>query len=183
MRHGSAFLFGPAAMAALALAAAGCGGGGKTSSTTTVTKAPATTKAAATTTAAAAGATQAKTTTAAAADLSGLASSANCRQLADLGSKFSSAMSGAANSSDLKKQAQLLKEFADRTPSEIRPDFQVLADYFGKVADAVGKLKPGAVPDAAALAKLQQLSTSIDSNRLQQASEHITTWLQNNCSA
>jgi maltose-binding protein MalE len=168
MRRNLVRLVAPAVIAAVALAATACGGGGKGS--TTVTK----TTAAKATTAAAKPATTP--------DLSGLASAANCRQLADLGSQFSNAIGGAANSGDLKKEAQLLQEFAAKAPAEIRADFKVVADDFAKIAEAVGELKPGTVPDASALAKLQKLSTQIDSTELQQASTNITSWLQKNCS-
>jgi hypothetical protein len=181
MRRMPARVLALTALAALVLAGAGCGGGSKkSSSTTTVTKASTTTTAGNTAT------TKKTATTAKAAttssDLSAIASVANCRQLADLGTKFSSAVSGAGNSGDMKKVAQLLQEFAAKTPSEIRPDFQVVADNYGKIAEAVGTMKPGATPDAATLAKLQKLATQIDSVKLQKASEHITAWLQKNCS-
>jgi hypothetical protein len=124
--------------------------------------------------------TEATTTTSA---ISGLASSKNCRDLAGLSQKFSNAFSGAANGKDLKKQAQLLKEFADRTPSDIRPDFRVVADYFSKIADAAGSLKVGQTPDAATIAKLQKLSTEVDQTKLTQASQHISAWVTKNCHA
>jgi hypothetical protein len=38
----------------------------------------------------------------------------------------------------------------------------VVADYFSKIADVAGNLKAGQTPDAAAIAKLQKLSTEID---------------------
>jgi hypothetical protein len=165
----------------LAVAAAGCGGGGgKKNAAATTTEAattatPTTTEAVPTTTAAAI------TTTGP--DLSGLASSANCRELANLSQAFSQAFSGAANSQDLKKQAQLLKEFASKTPADIRADFQIVADYFSKIVDAVGNLKPGQTPDAATIARLQALSTSIDQAKLTAASQHIAAWVQKNCHA
>jgi len=163
-----------------ALTAAGCGGGGSKSAATT---AAATTEATqtqtqATTTAAPPATTKATTTTS---SLGGIASAANCKELTDLGQKFQAAFTGAANSQDLKKQAQLLKEFADRTPSDIRPDFEVVADYLTKVADAVGNVKVGSTPDPATLAKLQKLSTEIDQQKLTAAGQHISAWVQKNC--
>jgi hypothetical protein len=168
-----------------ALVAAGCGGGGKKSAeTTTATTAPATTEAATTeaaTTEAAtteAATTEATTTTS---GLSGITSAKNCQDLAALGQKFSSAFSGSANGADVKKQAALFKEFADKAPSDIRADFQVIASYFSKIADVVGKVKAGATPDAATIAKLQKLSAEIDQAKLTQASQNIAAWTQKNC--
>lgn len=173
-------------LAVLLLVAAGCGGGGKKSAATTAA-APATTEAMTTeamTTEAAT--TEAMTTQAAttkAPDLSGLASSANCKQLANLGAKYSQAFSGAANANDLKRTGQLLEEFASKTPSDIRPDFKVVADAYSKVAGVIGNLKPGTVPDAATLAKLQKAVAGLDQAKLTQASQHIATWVTQNCHA
>jgi hypothetical protein len=156
------------ALAALLLA--GCGGGKKTT-TTAATEASAATSAKTTTT----------TRTTGSSDLSAIASASNCKELGDLGTQFSSALSGAADSGDLKKTAKLLQEFAAKTPSEIRAEFKVVADDFSKIAEAVGNVKTGTVPDAATLSKLQKLSSEIDSAQLTQASQKISTWLQKNC--
>ena len=178
MGRKSLAVLGVSLLAALALVAAGCGGGKKSSATTeaATTEAVATTEA--TTTEAAT--TEATTTTS---NLSGLASSKNCRDLAGLSEKFSNAFSGASNSQDVKKQAELLKEFADKTPSDIRPDFQVVADYFSKIAEVAGSLKTGQTPDPATIAKLQKLSTEVDQTKLTQASQHISAWVTKNCHA
>ena len=162
MRHRSRHALGLILLAGLVLAATACGGGGQ--------KAAVTTKATST----------AQTTTASA--LSGLATAANCRQLADLATTFSKTASG-TTSQDTKKVAQLLREFASKTPSDIRPDFEVVADAFSKIADVMGNIKPGATPDAAMLAKLATLSGEIDSAKLTTASEHISAWVQKNCHA
>jgi hypothetical protein len=171
-----------ALVGALGLVAAGCGGGGKKSAgettTTNETTASATTEA--TTTEAAT--TEATTTEATkTSSLSGIASAKNCQDLERLGQKFSTAFSGTSNGADLKKQATLFEEFADKAPSDIRADFQVIASYFSKIADAAGSLKAGAKPDAATIAKLQKLSTEIDQAKLTQASQNITAWAQKNC--
>ena len=153
------------ALAVLGFAVAGCGGGSSKGSfpTTTETTLGPTTEA---------------TTTS---EVTGIASAANCRELAELGQKFSAAFTGAANSHDLKEEASLLKEFAAKTPAGIRADFELLADYMRKIADAVGNLKPGDTPDAQALAKLQKLATEIDQTKLGQASQNIAAWVQKNC--
>lgn len=170
MRQRRLYALGLVLLAAIVLpVAAGCGGGKKAAATTTAATTAATTTEQATT-------TTAKTTS----SLGGIASAANCKQLADLGSKFSQAMSG-TDTQDTKKVAQLLQEFASKTPSDIRPDFQVLADAYTKIADAIGNVKPGSVPDPTVLAKLAKLSGEIDSAKLTTASEHISAWVQKSC--
>lgn len=161
-------------LAAVVILAAGCGGGGSKSATTNTQ---------ATTTAKAAAAATATTNTTAAA-LSGLATTANCKQLADLSNEFSTALQG-TDSKDVKKTAALLKQFADKTPSEIRPDFETVAADYAKIADALQgvNVKAGSVPDPKALLKLQKLATSIDTTKLAKAATNIGTWAQKNCVA
>src|SRR5713101_8125638 len=175
MRRTSIAVLGLSLLAALALVAAGCGGSKKKNAAATTTTAAATTTQATTTetTTTQATTTQATTTTS---SLSGIASAKNCKDLVDLGQKFSAAFSGTANGQDVKKQAALFKEFADKAPSDIRADFQVIADYFSKIATVAGHLKIGQTPDAATIAKLQKLSTEIDQTKLTAASKHIAAW-------
>src|SRR3954470_4087562 len=179
MRQKAILVAALASLALIVLVAAGCGGGSKNAAATTeetaTTTEAATTEAAtteATTTEAAT--TEATTTDSGGGDdLSGLTSTGNCKELADLGQKFSQAMSGAASSQDLKKEAVLLEEFADKTPADIKPDFEVYADFVGKVADAYSGIKPGQTPSATQIAALQKLSTEIDQAKLSAASQHI----------
>jgi len=160
-------------LAAVVVLAAGCGGGGKKSATTSASTTA--TKAASTVTAKA---------NAAASAFSGLATTANCKQLADLSNEFSTALQG-TDSKDVKKTAALLKQFADKTPSEIRPDFETVAADYAKIADALQgvNVKAGSVPDPKALLKLQKLATSIDTTKLAKAATNIGTWAQKNCVA
>ena len=107
--------------------------------------------------------------------------SGKCKDLANLAQKESSALGGQGGGQDLKTTAQAVQDFADKAPSEIKGDFQVLADYLKKVADVVGNVKPGQTPDAATLAKLQKLSTEIDQTKLAQAGKNIEAWVAKNC--
>ena len=169
MRQRPLHALAPVLLVALALVVAGCGGGKKSAATTAATTAaPATT----------APATTAPTGTTS--GLSGLATAANCKQLADLGAKFSDAVSG-TDPQDTKKIAQLLKEFAAKTPTDIRPDFTLVADVYSKLADAIGNLQPGSVPDPSILSKLQKLSNEVDAEKLATASQHISDWVRKNC--
>ena len=171
-----------ALLAALMLVAAGCGSSSKNSAATTeaATTEAATTEAATTEEATTEAATTEATTTAA---LGGLVASGKCKDLQNLGQKYSQALSGSGAGTDLKKTAQVIQEFADDAPSEIKADFQVVADYMSKVADVAGNLKPGQTPDPATLQKLQKLATSIDTQKLTTASQNITAWVSKNCKA
>ena len=160
-------------LAAIVIVVAGCGGGGHNSATTssTVTAAAAKAKSTATTAAAAA-----------AAGFAGLATTGNCRQLADLSAQYAQALQGASSASVAKTSA-VLKQFADKTPSNIRPAFETVASDYAKVASALQgvHLKSGSVPNAAAMAKLAKLGSEINTTQLTQAETKIGTWAQKNC--
>jgi hypothetical protein len=53
----------------------------------------------------------------------------------------------------------------------------VLAQNFQKIADALkGADLSSGTPDAATLAKLQKLATTLDSQEVRQAAAHIEAW-------
>ena len=110
-----------------------------------------------------------------------LLTSKNCRSLLGLSQAFSTALTGAGQ--DLAKSAELMKSFADQTPSEIRPDFQVLADAYAKIAAALKgvDLSSGKAPSADVIARLTKLSSQIDTAKVSQASTNISTWATKNC--
>jgi hypothetical protein len=166
-----------AAVGALLLAAAACGGGGNKSAAQTQAAATTTQETATTDTTATEPATTQTDTSA-----PDFASAANCREFAALGAKVSQALGGAGGS-NIQNTKQLMNEFADKAPGEIRDDFKVIADAYGKIADALKdvNLKPGAQPSAEAIAKLQKLGQEIDQPRLQKANTNITAWVQKNC--
>ena len=166
------------ALSGLVLAAAGCGGSKHKAA---ANKATTTTQASATTTETTA-TTATTSTTSKPPSFSGLATAANCSQLAGLASSLAQAVSGTGGT-DVTKTAALLKEFADKTPSDIRPDFEVVAAAYAKIAEALKgvNLKPGSTPDPAAIAKLTKLSSELDQTALQKAYTHIGTWAKKNC--
>jgi hypothetical protein len=174
-----------ALLAALTLVATGCGSSSKNSAATTeaaTTEVATTTEDAtteeATTEETTTEATTTKATTTSA--LGGLVTSGKCKDLANL-QKYSQALGGTSGNQNLKQTAQVVQQFADKAPSDIKADFQVYADFLSKVASVAGDLKPGQTPDAATLAKLQKLSTEIDTQKLTQASQNITAWVAKNC--
>jgi hypothetical protein len=161
-------------VAALALVAAGCGNSDETSSDTATVATETTTEA--TTTEDMTTTEQTSTSSAAgAAALTG-----KCAELAGLGSKLAAAMGG--QDAGVADVSQLFDELGDQVPDEIKADWQVLAENFQKIADALkGVDLSSGTPDAATLAKLQKLSTTIDSQEVQQAAAHIDAWVKKNC--
>jgi hypothetical protein len=156
----------------LVVAAAGCGGKKKSSApatTTTTTTATTTTE---------------STTTSATTTTSGtgsFATAANCKQLSDLGTQFSQVMTGAKG--DIAKQAAAFKALADKTPEEIRPDFETIAGAYTKIAENLKgvDLSGGKVPDAATLAKISKLGSEFSGPKFTQAIQHIEAWVTTNC--
>jgi len=162
-----------ALLGGLVLMTSGCGGGGSNNAANTT---PSTTTAAGMT-------TSTMTTSTSGNNLGNLATAANCRQLADLGSQFAAAFAG--TNKNIPAQAAVFQQFADKTPADIRPDFQTIAAAYSKIADALKgvDLSSGKTPSAAVLAKLAALSTQIDQAKLQKAETHISTWATQNCRA
>jgi hypothetical protein len=115
--------------------------------------------------------------------LGALASASNCLQLAHLGSALSAAFTG--SNANVQKQAALIQQFADHTPSDIRADFETLAGAYAKIANALKgvNLSSGQRPSAAVIARLTSLSTQINQASLSKASQHIATWAAQNCHA
>jgi hypothetical protein len=162
-------------VAALALVAAGCGGSSNSdeASSDTATVAVEDTTTEATTTEDMM--TTEETTTDASSVLTG-----KCADLAGLGSKLAAAMGG--QDAGVADVSQLFDELADQVPDEIKADWQVLAENFQKIAEALkGTDLSSGTPDAATLEKLQKLTTTLDSKEVQQAAAHIEAWAQKNC--
>jgi len=164
-------------VAALALVAAGCGGSSNEASSDTTTVADQTTTEETMTEATTEETTTEETTT----DDSGMAAlTGKCAELAGLGSKLAAAMGG--QDTGVANVSRLFDELADQVPDEIKADWQVLAQNFQKIAEALqGADLSSGTPDAATLAKLQKLATTLDSQEVQQAAAHIEAWTKKNC--
>ena len=151
-------------VAALALVAAGCGGSSDESSSDTTTVAAETTTEETTTEETTTEATTEETATTeeATTDDSGMAAlTGKCAELAGLGSKLAAAMGG--QETGVANVSRLFDELADEVPDEIKADWQVLAQNFQKIAEALqGADLSSGTPDAATLAKLQKLATTLD---------------------
>jgi hypothetical protein len=112
----------------------------------------------------------------------GFASGDDCAQLSSLGASLSNALGG-GNPEDLEQQAQFFEEFADRTPEDIRGDFQTVAEFYSRLTKALADadVQPGEQPDPEAIQALQEAATSIDQEKLSTASTNIEKWVVENC--
>jgi hypothetical protein len=166
-------------VAALALVAAGCGGSSDEASSDTDTVAVETTTMDTTTTTEDTATTDdTATDTSSSTDIGAL--TGKCAELAGLGTKLASAMGG--QDAGVENVSKLFDELADEVPDEIKADWQVLAENFGKIAEALkGVDLTSGTPDPETLAKLQALSATLDSQEVQQASAHIEAWVTQNC--
>ena len=159
-------------LAALALAAAGCGGDDSSDASgdtdTTVVEETTTEETTEETT------TEESTTEET--TLSG-----KCAEFAGLGAKISQAMAG--GNAGLDEASALFDELASQVPDEIKADFQVIADNFADIAEVMKDidLAPGEQPSAEDLAKLQELTSSLNSTEVTQASANIQKWTEENC--
>jgi methyl-accepting chemotaxis protein len=163
-------------IAVLALVAAGCGGSSndEASSETVSTVVTETTTPTEDTTA-----TTDDSGTSTDVDLGNL--SGECAQFAGVSTKIAQSLSG--QDANIEDAAKAFDEIADQVPDEIKDDYQVISENFAKIADALKgvDLTSGQAPSPEALAKLQAISASMDSAEVQQASQHIETWVKANC--
>ncbi len=160
----------------LVLAAAGCGKKKSDTSTTTTT----TTEAAATTTTSADETTTTSSTTTAATGLGHRGELQAARRprpgvLGCLQRRERRREEGGGGPQGLR----------DKTPEDIRPDFETLADAFGEISGALKgvDLSGGQTPDAATLAKLLKLSQKFQDPKFTTAMDNIETWATKNCHA
>ena len=169
-------------IAVLALVAAGCGGDSSNESSAEATE---TTVAAETTMT-----TEETTESSASASASASSSSSStgdlalggkCKEFAGVSQQLAASLSG--QTADLQEASKIFDEIADQVPDEIKADYQVIAENFKKIADALKgvDLTSGEAPSPEVLAKLQELAQSMDSPKVKQATEHIQAWVQENC--
>jgi pyruvate/2-oxoglutarate dehydrogenase complex dihydrolipoamide acyltransferase (E2) component len=167
----------PALLALLAVVlAAGCGGGGSKENASGTTEATVT----ATTPATPTEVTETETT---ATETTGtnFASTANCREFAELAAKLQTSFSGTGG--DLEETKKLLDAYAEKAPEEIRDDFRVIADYWTKIVEVLKgvNLQSGTPPSPEVLKKLQKVQNEIDQAKLQRANQNISNWANKNC--
>ena len=98
-----------------------------------------------------------------------------------ISTKLAQSLSG--QDANMEDAAKAFADIADQVPDEIKDDYEVIAENFSKIADALKDvdLTSGQTPSPEALAKLQELSASMDSAEVRQASQHIEAWVQEHC--
>jgi hypothetical protein len=148
-----------------ALVAAGCGGSKKKSASPTTTA----------------------STTTTSSGTPKFATTKNCAQLEALGTKLAQSLQTTSGSAEarLDKEAQVLHDYANAAPSEVRGDFQTLADAFDTYVHALLKagIKPGQAPTPAQIAKIQAAAKAFSTQKLRAAEQHLAAWAQKNCGA
>jgi hypothetical protein len=144
--------------------AAGCGGSKKKSASPTTTS------------------TTARTTTGTLPLATG-----NCAQLKTLGTKLAQALQTTSGSAEtrIRNEAKVFQDYANSAPSDVRGDFQTLANAFNTYVQALLKagLKPGKVPTQAQIAQIQAAAKAFSTPKLRAAEQHLTAWAQKNCGA
>jgi hypothetical protein len=115
-------------------------------------------------------------------DLSALGTTEDCQELSNLSTELGNAFGGTP-SSDTEEYGEFLQAFADRAPEEIRDDFQVIADFYGKWLDAMrdADFEAGETPTPEQIQKLTEIVQSVDPAKLTAASANISTCVTENC--
>jgi hypothetical protein len=153
-----------------AVVAAGCGGSKKKSASSPATSS-----------------TSTASTTTSSAGTPKFATSKNCAQLEALGTKLAQTIQATSGSTEekLTNEVKLFHDYANSAPSEVRGDFQTLADALDTYVHALLKagIKPGKIPTQAQIAQIQAASKAFNSTKLQAAERHLISWSQKNCGA
>ena len=112
-------------------------------------------------------------------------SAKNCRDLAQLGSKFTQALAASGAGGNYDQVAKAYSALADAAPSEIRGDLKTLAGAMSTYLDALKKAgyKAGSTPTAAQIASIQQAAQSLTAPKLKAAVTHLEAWATSHCGA
>lgn len=156
-------------LAALALVAAGCGGddsneaGGDTDTAVVETDGEETTD-------------DATETTDDDAALGG-----ECAEFAGLGARIFQAVSSGPEG--IQEASELFDRLKGRVPDEIKADFDVIAENFAEIAEAVrdADLTAEEMSSPEGLAKLQELMAPLSSPEVAAAGERLQAWAEKNC--
>jgi hypothetical protein len=113
------------------------------------------------------------------------ASAKNCKDLEQLGAKFSQSIAASSASGDYDNVAKAYAALADAAPKEIRGDLKTLAGTISTYLDALKKAgyKPGTTPTAAQIAALQNAAQSFTDPKLKTAMTHLEAWGTTHCGA
>ena len=162
---------------AFALLAAGCGGGGNSSASSETTAADTTTETTSTEETTTSGETTDTTDTT---DLSSVLGDKDCLALASVGATMAKAF---ANTNGVSGDTTELDQLASKVPEEIRADVETMAQAFSEYASKLKDIgiTPGTTPSADQLQQLQSALTSLDQQKLTDASQRIEAWSKKNC--
>ena len=97
-----------------------------------------------------------------------------------------SSIFGTGGESDFSAVAAAWQAITDRAPREIRPEMQVFVDALAEMAevlDGIDLTDPAALADPENRAKLESLDEVLDTERLDQATDAIEKWFEENCAA
>jgi hypothetical protein len=105
-----------------------------------------------------------------------------CAELAAVGARIAQTL-GSQGGGDVEASAEYFSGLADAAPDEIKDDLEVFAKGFAEYAKAISgiDLGGGTVPTAEDLAKLQDAAKAFDDPQIQEASDNIQAWADENC--
>ena len=118
---------------------------------------------------------------------SGAITSERCAEAVQAMSAAASAVpqSLTGEAGDFDESLDQLEAFADAAPDEIRDDMQVIAEAYARVAEALedAGIDPdsGEPPSPERIAELQEIAEELDDEELQEASERVNTWFEEEC--
>lgn len=120
-----------------------------------------------------------------ASDLLGGDCAAFAEAFANAGEASGSALSG--DDAGLEEAAAFFSEVADQVPDEIADDFEVFANAYAEFAQAMADadidLSNPSAADPEAMAELQTIMESFSSDEVQEASNNITAYMSEHCTA
>lgn len=106
-----------------------------------------------------------------------------CAELAAVGARIAQTLG--TQGGDVEASVEYFSDLADAAPDAIKDDLEVFAEGFAEYAKAISgiDLSGGSVPTAEDLAKLQDAAKAFDDPRIQEASDSIQAWAEENCTA
>ena len=108
----------------------------------------------------------------------------DCQALVQASSSLTQAFAAAGGANpDAEEANDLLDEWAENAPDEIRPDIEVLAQAYGTYVAALDEVdfQEGQAPSADELAQFQTAISSIDQQAVTEASQNLSEWSSENC--
>ena len=108
----------------------------------------------------------------------------DCRFVLAGGSDFANPL--AAGAGDFDAVADVWQQIADRAPDEIKGEMQILGDAlteFANILSGIDLTDPSALTDPDTQAAFANLEDAVDTERLEQATDAVNAWFEENCAA